>query len=271
MFGPAGVRGGAAAGADGRSVRRVRRRRARRPLRRLLRGRGRRGRDGRRRSHGQERPPQGGGRRGDPDPGVRRGGVRRAARADRAPAPDVRDLHRHRAPGRHHADHLQRLPGRGRGPPGPPVDPGPDGDRHAVSPLRRHRRGDHRRRARTAGARAGAARSASFVVDVPAGVDEGSTLRLPGRGAGGMPRRARRRPVRAPAGAQPSDPDPTGRRPAGGGARGHDPGRARDQLPVRDPRRRRGARPSRAAPRAAGSSGCGAGACPTCRAGAAAT
>ena len=76
--------------------------------------------------------------------------------------------------------------GVGRGSPGPPVDPRSDGDRHARAPAAAGRRGDHHRPAPTAGARGGGGEERSFVVEVPAGVDEGSTLRLPGRGAGGM-------------------------------------------------------------------------------------
>ena len=81
-------------------------------------------------------------------------------------------------------------------------------------------------------------RGATFVVDVPAGSGRGLDPAAAGPGRRRPARRARRRPVRAPAGAGPPDPDPAGRRPAGGGPRGDDPGGPRCQLALRDPRRR---------------------------------
>ena len=128
--------------------------------------------------------------------------------------------------------------------------------------LRRHGRGDRHAVPRLPG-RGPAHRGADLPVDVPAGVDDGTTLRLPRPGRGRAPRRSARRPLRPPAGAAPR-PLPA-RRATTCCTCSHaadDPGRARRPPAVRDARRRRGPRRSRRAPRRAGCSACGAGACP---------
>ena len=119
---------------------RIRRRRAGRPVRRLLR---RVGAVRRRRRPGRPaRPPSGRGRRGHPRPGLRRGGLRRregavgpAARSRARPAGA-------RGPGRGPRRRRARAAAARRGPPGPPVDPRPDGHRQRLPPVRWHRRGD---------------------------------------------------------------------------------------------------------------------------------
>ena len=70
---------------------------------------------------------------------------------------------------------------------------GPVLDLAAVPPVRRHRHARSRTRARPATARARRARSSATAVNIPAGVRDGSRVRLAGQGRG----RAARRPARA--------------------------------------------------------------------------
>ena len=158
------------------------RRRHRRHLRRVLRRRrGGFGRGGRRRRAAARRRP-----RGRRRPRVREGGVRRRAGHHRAHRGRVRDVPGHRRrPGTSPVD-VSRVRRRRPGPPGAPVDPRPDGHGRAVRPVRRARPDHRAARAPTAAARAGAIEDKTYTVDVPAGVDTGSTLRLSGRGAAGV-------------------------------------------------------------------------------------
>ena len=95
---------------------------------------------------------------------------------------------------------LQR---RRRGPSGPAVDPRPDGHRLAVPPLRRRGRGDHTHRATSCRGEGRVTERLEHTVNVPAGVDNGTTLRLSGLGAAGPAGRRVRRPLRAPPGPPP--------------------------------------------------------------------
>ena len=100
----------------------------------------------------------------------------------------------------------------------------------------------------------------TYTVDIPAGVDTGSTLRLTGPRRGRAPRRSQRRPLRPRAGA-PARPLRARRpRPALRRAGQLRPGRPRRPPPARHARRRRGPRRARAARRPVGSCGSAAGA-----------
>ena len=88
--------------------------------------------------------------------------------------------------------------GHRRGAPGAPVDPRPDGHGVAVPAVPRARGRRSPRRARRAAARGARRPRSTLTVDVPAGVEDGSTMRLGGRGRRGVPRRAERDAVRAP-------------------------------------------------------------------------
>ena len=129
--------------------------------------------------------------RGRRRPRLRGGGVRRRPR----PSPCARRwrarLQRHRRRARHHAAHVPRVRRHRPGAPGPPVDPRPDGHRRAVPALRRRRPG-HRDAVPRLPGRGPHDRGATYTVDVPAGVDTGSTLRLTGRAP---PGRAAGRPA----------------------------------------------------------------------------
>ena len=119
-------------------------------------------------------------------PRLRGGGVRCPPRVDRTPATDLCHLQRLGRPAGHHAGHLQQS-AEGTGEVrrvrqsllGQMVTSTPcsrcSGTGEEIPSPCPDCRGEGRRR-----------EERSFVVDVPAGVDEGSTLRLPGRGAGGL-------------------------------------------------------------------------------------
>ena len=109
--------------------------------------------------------------------------------------------------------------------------------------------------------------SRTYTVDVPAGVDSGTTLRLAGRGAVG-PRGGAAGDLYVHVRVRPHERlRPRRRRPRTSGSTISVAQAALGAtLPLRDARRHRGADRSRRAPRAARCSGCGARACPSCRA-----
>ena len=153
MFGAAGVRGAGAAGAP--ATRSGFGGRAGRPLRRLLR---------RRRHGGAGRQARSGPRKGedaeatltlDFDEAVfgtqHEMTVRLPQTCDTCSGSG--------AATRDHPDNLRQLPGDGRGAPGPPVAPRPDGDGIPLPAMRRRQGRRSLRRASIAGAKAGAGRS----------------------------------------------------------------------------------------------------------------
>ena len=95
--------------------------------------------------------------------------------ARRAPAP---------APARHRPRHLLPVRGHGRGPAHPAVDPGPDDHVQPLPPVRRRGPDGDVALPRLPG-RGAAHGERTYTVDVPAGVDDGSTLKVTGRGAAG--------------------------------------------------------------------------------------
>ena len=141
---------------------------------------------------GRRRPDRRGGRpRGRRRPRLRGGRVRRrdAGRrcAPRSPATTCEATGA--APGTEPVD-LLRVRRRRPGAPGAPVDPRPDGHRRPVPPLRRARARSSTSPCPECRGEGRAIEERTYTVDVPAGVDTGSTLRLAGRGAVG-PRAAR--------------------------------------------------------------------------------
>ena len=155
----------------------------------------------------------------------------------------LRHLRGHRGPGRDHRRALPGLPGLRRAAPGPPVHPRPGGDGRPLPALPGSRRSDLEPLPRLS-RRGPRPESRTFTVDVPAGVDHGSTLRLTGRGPAG--------PRGGPAGdlyvhlaVQPDDAlRPRRQRPPRRPPRLDDPGGARRHRRLRDPRRRRDRSPS---------------------------
>ena len=185
------------------------------------------------------------------------------------PAADsLPDLQRNRRPARHDPHQLRRLPRRRRGAPGAQsilgqmvtssACPRCGGTGEEIASPCPDCRGEGRRPEQN-----------SFLVEVPGGVDNGSTLRLPGRGMAGR-RGGAAGDLYVHVGSAPIHPSPGRRRPAATIARRHEPGRP-------------GRRPSfetldgveqitfSAGTLAAGRSGCGVGASPTCKGGAGAT
>ena len=192
-FGEAGV-SGAAGGPRIGDV--FARRRAQRPVRRVLRRRPEPVR--RRRSAGSGRPAARPGHGGRRRPRVRAGGVRGDDPGHPAAAAALRRLRRVGRRRGHAAGHVRRLQRRRPGAAGAPEPARPDGHRGTVPALRRPRPGRSSRRARRAAARVAVTAEHTYQVDVPAGVDTGSTLRLVRSRAGRSSRRWGRRPVRPP-------------------------------------------------------------------------
>ena len=95
-------------------------------------------------------------------------------------------LRGHRCPARDLGRPLPRVPGRRRAAPGAPVDPRAGHHRGAVPALPGHRASPSTNRASTAGGEGRRNEQRTLTVDIPAGVDEGSTLRLSGHGPAGF-------------------------------------------------------------------------------------
>ena len=106
------------------------------------------------------------------------------------------------APGTSAVD-LPGLRRRGPGAPGAPVAPRPDGHRQPLPALRRARARSSRRPCPTCRGEGRRIETGTYTVDVPAGIDTGSTLRLTGRGAVGPRGGGIGRPLRPRAGAAP--------------------------------------------------------------------
>ena len=117
-------------------------------------------------------------------PRVLRGGLRLPQGDLGAPARDVRGVHRHGDGAGHHRDHLCGLPGHGRAAPGAPVTPRTGRDQRRLPALLGF--GEMTPHPCPMPGRGTAHRGHNVPVEVPAGVEDGSTLRLAERGAAGQ-------------------------------------------------------------------------------------
>ncbi len=196
-------------------------------------------------SRGPAGPPRGQDLEVDGRPHVRAGRVRHDGAGDGPHRDGLRDVRRIGGHAGHRTGHLLGVQRRRAGAPGAPEPAGPDGHRRAVPALQRVRQGDRHPLHRPAAARVAPSTERTLQVDVPAGVDNGATLRLSGTGRGRPARRSSRRPLRPPAG-RGARALPPRRRPLDHRrADHHRPGGARGDLLAADARRRRGARRSR--------------------------
>ena len=183
---------------------------------------------------------------------------------DRLPGPrPLRDLRRHRRRAGTSADHVPPVRRQRRGPPGPPDDAGPDGQRHALRAL--PRRGPDRRARRATPAAATAGSNGSE----PAGDDPGRASTRATRSAS----RARARPGRAAVRRATSTSSSMSRRTRRSSARARSsiyeltsrsPRRPSARGSPSRPRRRRGDRDQAGHPARRRRSGCAARACRTC-------
>ena len=111
----------------------------------------------------------------------------------------LRDLPGDRRRAGHLAVDVPRLRRRGPGAPGAPVDPRPDGHGRPVRTVRRARP-DHRAPCTDCRGEGRRVEDKTYTVDIPAGVDTGSTLAAHRPRRRGHPRRRLRRPLRPRAG-----------------------------------------------------------------------